>query len=172
MKPSKAYSRYSALLNYDYLAEGQIRSLRSLLCNGSGRTTLTSDERNSLRSAYEYETASHYRIFPEHEAKGLEFLRRCLFRKDGKPRQDKRSSVFFESHRAIVSNFHEFYFVGYSDATCDYGLAYYHYDRRNYLPVYRCCGEAGWFDYCYGRDSGEFEILDGYDAASDRDMAA
>ncbi len=168
MKSSKVYARYSALLSQQYLAEGQIRSLRTLLNNGSRNTTLTADERQALRDAYEYETANHYRIFSEQEEKGIEFLRKTMFRKDGSPRRDKRSSVFSAIHHGIVDQFQEFYFCGYYDAT-DYSHASaYYFNCRNYLPVYRCCGALGYFDYVYDRNRGGFEILDTYNAVAEK----
>ncbi len=160
VKPSKPFAKYSSLLSAEYITEGEIRSLRTNLNNSSYNSTLRSDERDTLRDAWRYSDDIHIRLHPSHSAKGIEFLRRCAFRKDGSPRQDERSKVFSSLHLDVIRSFTCFEFVGFCAANNLSSIAYYHYDRRDYLAVYRCYGESGYFDYAYSRDLGGFEILD------------
>lgn len=93
--------------------------------------------RSTLYDAfYFYMPEGGYKISSELSSKGLEYLTRCNFKKNGTPRKNSWGSYELQ----VIRNFSHFTFSGLYDLSEN--------SRTQYAPVYRMYSTLGnWFEY-------------------------
>lgn len=121
--------------------ENEIRGLAKLLNSKRFGITERGCERFFMINEIERRLNEATRTWPitkEQSSKGIEYLRRRYFKKNGEPR---KLCPFSETAQNIIRNFKRFEFVGlYEHATTAGSMGY--------LPIYRVISKHGsYFDY-------------------------
>lgn len=89
-----------------------------------------------------------YAITPSQSSKGIEWLNRRSFKKNGDVRKNCPLKAF---ERSIVQNFREFRFVGLYNVS--------ETGSRNYMPIYRAISnDYTWFEYV-AYNFGQIKVL-------------
>lgn len=148
MKVNKRLKRLLGLLSQKTLTQSDIRSLKTAL-------NLTS-KINKVDFVNIVNHCGGFNITKEHSDKGIGYLTKTFFKKDGNP--NKASLDYLTSQDVeVLRNFKKFKFVGFGL----YRENEYNSQYDQYEIIYRVIAKnGGWFNY-YATpwQSGQFEVL-------------
>ena len=137
---TKLMKKYTELLENNTLTESNLISLKSRI--GWNSCSLTEEEVGELKNRLAY-LECEYSITEEHAERGMEYLLRKCFKKNGQRRRTTQlvnmPVAFFEA----IKEYSHFTFVGFEEV--DFNI---YNDKSFYMPVWRIHTNSGeTFDY-------------------------
>lgn len=136
---TKLFTKYNNLLKLDTLTEMQLSTLKSRI---SGRQcSLTDNEVDQLKEQLD---DCEYKITSEHAEKGIEYLRRKCFKRNGSNRNNKQLEFMDNRFFNAIRDYSHFTFIGFEE------LQFNPYSNNShYMPIWRIhCKNGSTFDYC------------------------